>query len=142
MPIDQATWTTLNKRASRYILCSVRQKMDLATKLNQANDIYREDFLVLSKCNVVCRISSIDHLTDLADFLDLIKKQDVFVDVNADYLNEIDLTNLERQIVKEVMKTKELGLNFKQLEDTMIDQIDRSNLKSTIRKLCDQRGGR
>jgi len=131
-PLASAHW---NKRTSRYVLCSVRQNQ--YHKLSQKS--MDQDTLVLNKCKVTCRISLNDDLVMLDDFMDLMRNQTKFIDPKDDYLNNIGLNLFEKQILREVARTKEIGLNFNQLKDSLKSRfVTDCKLKSTIRKLCDE----
>lgn len=98
-----------SKRTSRYLLCSLRQRMTLIDKYQLS-----QDYLLLNKCNIACRISSTDNLVNLEQFLELLKKQRLLIDPNRT-VNESSLNSVERAIVREVAKGKELGLTYEQL---------------------------
>lgn len=124
------------KRASRHVLCSVRQKLNNLS----ANSQRLPDYLKLNGCEVDIEPYKLDNSHEkLNAFIELLNKQEAFVKADDSYLNEIELDHPDKLIVKEVFKTKELGLNFNQLKISMsAKNINDEALKKRIERLCDQ----
>lgn len=97
------------KRTSRYVLCSLRQRMTLIDKYQLS-----QDYLVLNKCNIACRISSTENLVNLDKFVELLERQKQLVQPDRT-MNESKLNSTERAIIREVTKARELGLSYRQL---------------------------
>ena len=97
------------KRTSRYVLCSLRQRMTLIDKYQLS-----QDYLVLNKCNIACRVSSTENLVNLDRFEELLERQKQLVHPERP-VNEAQLNSTERTIVREVTKARELGLSYRQL---------------------------
>ena len=93
----------LNKRISRFVLCSLRQKLD--NNLNEKVQT-QPDYLNLNGCQINCQILDINNQIDLKLFLELLNKQEKFIKLDNDMDQNIELDNLEKLVIKEVMKFK------------------------------------